>query len=125
MVEDEVHVAGMLRDLLTELGLEVSVIADAENAWRVLAKDGLVFDVITVDLRLSGLSGRALFERLERELPTLAARLIFITGEIGDADSGAFLERSGRPTLRKPFSVKALMSSLEPLLAPGPASTER
>ena len=125
VVEDEVHVAGLLRDLLTELGLEVSVIADAENAWRLLAKDGLVFDVITVDLRLSGLSGRALFERLERELPALAARVIFITGEIGDADSEAFLERSGRPTLRKPFRVKALKSSLATLLAPGPASTER
>lgn len=125
VVEDEPQVAGMLRDLLTELGLEVSVIADAENAWRLLAKDGLVFDVITVDLRLAGLSGRALFERLERELPALAARVIFITGDIGDADSEAFLERSGRPTLRKPFRVKALTSSLETLLGTGPAPTQR
>jgi signal transduction histidine kinase/CheY-like chemotaxis protein len=125
VVEDEPQVAGMLRDLLTELGLEVSVIADAENAWRLLAKDGLVFDVVTVDLRLAGLSGRALFERLERELPALAARVIFITGDIGDADSQAFLERSGRPTLRKPFRVQALTSSLATLLAAGPAPTQR
>jgi len=37
----------------------------------------------------------------------------------------AWAERSGRPTLRKPFRVKALMSSLETLLATGPASTRR
>jgi CheY-like chemotaxis protein len=107
------------------VGLRAPHIADAENAWRPLAKDGLVFDVITVDLRLSGLSGRALFERLERELPALAARVIFITGDIGDADSEAFLERSGRPTLRKPFRVKALTSSLATVLAAGPAPTQR
>jgi len=83
--------------------------------------------MITVDLLLSGLSGRAFFERLERERPALAARVIFITGEIGDAESEAFLKRSGRPTLRKPFRVKALMASVATLLAPAPgsASTER
>jgi CheY-like chemotaxis protein len=125
VVEDEPHVGGMLRDLLTDLGLDVTVIVDAERAWRLLGEDAKEFDAITVDLRLSGLSGRALFERLERELPKLAARVIFITGEIADADSEAFLERSGRPTLRKPFSVKALIASLATLLARGPASTAR
>lgn len=107
------------------LELDVTVIADAGSAWRLLDEDAKEFDVITVDLRLSGLSGRALFERVERELPRLAARVIFITGEIADADSEVFLERSGRPTLRKPFSVKALIASLATLLARGPASTTR
>jgi CheY-like chemotaxis protein len=97
----------------------------AGSAWRLLDEDAKEFDVITVDLRLSGLSGRALFERVERELPRLAARVIFITGEIADADREAFLERSGRPTLRKPFSVKALIPSLATRLARRPASTTR
>jgi CheY-like chemotaxis protein len=88
-------------------------------------EDAKEFDVITVDLHLSGLSARALFERVERELPRLAARGIFITSEIAGADSEAFLESSGRPTLRKPFSVKALIASLVTLLARGPASTTR
>ena len=120
MIEDEAHVASMLRDLLTDLGQEVGVVADSDTAWRLLVKDGLAFDVITVDLRLSGPSGRAFFERLQREHPALAARVIFITGEMGDADSEAFLEHSGRPTLRKPFSVKSLISSLSTLLGPVP-----
>ena len=122
VIEDEPPVAGMLRDLMTELGLEVSVIADAENAWRILAEDRVEFDVITVDLRLSGV---ALFERLERDLPALAARVIFITGDIGDAETETFLARSGRPTLRKPFRAKALIASLATLLAPKPISAER
>jgi signal transduction histidine kinase/CheY-like chemotaxis protein len=120
VIEDEAHVASMLRDLLTDLGQEVGVVADSDTAWRLLVKDGLAFDVITVDLRLSGPSGRAFFERLQREHPALAARVIFITGEMGDADSEAFLEHSGRPTLRKPFSVKSLISSLSTLLGPVP-----
>ncbi len=97
MIEDEAPVAGMLRDLMTELGLEVSVIADAENAWRILAEDRVDFDVITLDLRLSGLSGLVLFERLERDLPALAARVIFITGDFANPETEAFLVRSGHP----------------------------
>jgi signal transduction histidine kinase len=44
---------------------------------------------------------------------------------IADTGPGIPAERSGCPTLRKPFSVKALISSLATPLAPGPASTDR
>lgn len=125
VVEDEPHVAGMLRDLLTDLGQEVTVVADAASAWRILAEEAKEFDAITLDLRLSGLSGRTIFERLERELPQMAARVLFVTGENADLDTEAFLERSGRPTLRKPFGVKALIAGLATLLAHRAASTDR
>lgn len=46
--------------------------------------------------------------------------MIFITGEMGDVATEAFLEHSGRPTLRKPFSVTALIASLATLLGPTP-----
>jgi DNA-binding response OmpR family regulator len=65
------------------------------------------------------------FERLERELPQMAARVLFVTGDNADLDSEAFLERSGRPTLRKPFGVKALIAGLATLLAHRAASTDR
>jgi C4-dicarboxylate-specific signal transduction histidine kinase/CheY-like chemotaxis protein len=125
VVEDEPHVAGMLRDLLTDLGQEVTVVADAASTWRILVEEAKEFDAITLDLRLSGLSGRTIFERLERELPRMAARVLFVTGENADLDSEAFLEHSGRPTLRKPFGVKALIAGLATLLAHRAASTDR
>jgi len=101
------------------------VVADAASAWRILAEEAKEFDAITLDLRLSGLSGRTIFERLERELPQMAARVLFVTGENADLDTEAFLERSGRPTLRKPFGVKALIAGLATLLAHRAASTDR
>lgn len=55
----------------------------------------------------------------------MAARVLFVTGENADLDREAFLERSGRPTLRKPFGVKALIAGLATLLAHRAASTDR
>ena len=116
VIEDSPDVAGMLRDLLQDLGLEVTVSADAEEAWVVLARKGADLDAITLDLRLPGLSGTALYERILAEMPALADRVLFITGERSDLELERFVERSGRPTLHKPFSLQTLVAALDPLL---------
>ncbi len=117
VIDDEAHVAGMLHDLLKDFGLQVTVTANAEDAWILLTTEGTRFDAITLDLRMSGLPGRALYERLERELPSAAARVIFITGDIADPETNAFLERTGRPVLRKPFAARPLAVTLAAVLA--------
>lgn len=118
VIEDEEEVAGVLGDLLKELGVASTVVTDAEAAWRALSQHGRAFDAITLDLRMPGTSGRALYERLERGAPAVAARVVFITGDTADADTEKFLSRSGRPVLTKPLALEPLAQALVPLLLP-------
>ncbi len=117
VVDDEEEVAAVLRDLLEEMRVEVRVVTDGEAAWRVLTAEGSTFDAVTLDLRMPGLSGRSLYERLEREAPAVAATVIFVTGDTVDGETQSFLERSTRPVLTKPFARESFVTTLAPFLA--------
>ena len=116
VVDDEEDVAGMLGDLLKELGVSATVVSDAESAWRALTREDRVFDAVTLDLRMPGTSGRSLYERLEERVPAAAARVIFLTGDTADAETERFLRHAGRPVLTKPLALEPLALALTPLL---------
>jgi signal transduction histidine kinase/CheY-like chemotaxis protein len=116
IVDDEEEVAGVLRDLLEDVRVEVRVVTDGETAWRALTTEGLTFDAVTLDLRMPGLSGRTLYERLEKRAPAVAATVIFATGDTVDSETQLFLRRSTRPVLTKPFTRESLLATLAPFL---------
>ncbi len=118
VVDDEEDVAAMLGDLLKELGVRVTIVRDAEAAWRTLMRESRAFDAVTLDLRMPGTSGRSLYERLEARVPAAAARVIFLTGDTADPNTEAFLKKAGRPVLTKPLSLEPLAEALAPLLLP-------
>jgi DNA-binding response OmpR family regulator len=58
------------------------------------------------------LSGREFYEARATRHPSLAARLIFSTGDTVRGDTLAFLESLDRPYLHKPFSLAELRTLL-------------
>jgi CheY-like chemotaxis protein len=120
VVDDEEDVAGMLGDLLEELGVSATVVCDAESAWRELTHADHVFDAVTLDLRMPRTSGRSLYERLEGRVPAAAARVIFVTGDTADAETQRFLRHAGRPVLTKPLTLEPLALALTPVLLSAP-----
>jgi signal transduction histidine kinase/CheY-like chemotaxis protein len=118
VVDDEEFVAGVLRDLLGDLQVEATVVRDGEAAWTTLTTSRQAFDAVMLDLRMPGLSGRQLHERLERRMPEVASRVIFVTGDTVDPESQGFLGRTGRPVVTKPFALESLVAALVPFLGP-------
>src|SRR5262245_12283660 len=116
VVDDEEEVAAVLRDLLEDMSVDVHVVTDGETAWRLLTTEGLMFDAVTLDLRMPGLSGRTLYERLEQQAPAVAATVIFVTGDTVDSETQVFLRQSERPVLTKPFTQESLSATLAPFL---------
>jgi CheY-like chemotaxis protein len=117
IVDDEEYVAATLRNLLESIGMEVNVVRGGEAAWQELRAGGH-FDLITLDLRMPGISGQALYGRLRDRHPAEAARVIFITGDIADDEAQAFLDRSGRPVITKPFGLETLSQAVAQALVP-------
>ena len=110
VVDDEPHILHYMRATLAAWGHEVDVATDGEDALaRVLAG---FYDVIITDVRMPKLGGRELYERLQRDAPAMAQRVVFATGDTVRHDTMAFLERCGRPFLRKPFKLAELRSVL-------------
>jgi two-component system NtrC family sensor kinase len=110
VVDDEPHILHYMRATLESWGHTVEVASDGTYALeRALAG---TFDVIICDLRMPHLSGREMYTKLARQDPRVAERIIFATGDTVRGDTLQFLERLGRPYLRKPFTLAELRAAL-------------
>jgi CheY-like chemotaxis protein len=103
VAEDEPLVLEMFSRLLAQDGATVTLAHDGEEAWsKILETD---FDLIVADLRMPNLDGRALYERLVEEKPSMVRRFVFATGDLVRQESLKFLEGLPNRILAKPLDV--------------------
>jgi CheY-like chemotaxis protein len=62
------------------------------------------------------MDGMELYRELGRRFPTLGRRIIFVTGDVLDAEKRRFLESSGAPFLTKPFDLSEMRRAVRKLL---------
>jgi two-component system, NtrC family, sensor kinase len=110
VVDDEPHILHYMHATLDAWG-HLPVVARNGREGLELA-DREAFDLVISDLRMPELSGREFYEALATRHPSLAARLIFSTGDTVRGDTLAFLESLDRPYLHKPFSLAELRTLL-------------
>ena len=105
VVDDDEAVRTALRRLLRAMGHDVRVFASAEECEA----DAPDVDCLIVDLRLPGLNGFELRERLR--LRGSLIPIVFITGDGGPSPSDA-AAHAGTPTVAKPFSESDLIAAI-------------
>jgi PAS domain S-box-containing protein len=104
VAEDEPLVLDLFSRLLREDGATVTLARDGEEAWtKILETD---FDLIVADLRMPNLDGRALYERVVEEKPSMVRRFVFATGDLVRRESLEFLEGLPNRILAKPLDVE-------------------
>jgi PAS domain S-box-containing protein len=109
IIDDEAPVRNPIRRFLERRGWTVEEAEDGTlGLARLLAQDGQGFDLILSDLKMPGLSGLELHDRLLKDRPELMARLVFITGDVVSSDVAEFLRKTARPVLEKPFELSEL-----------------
>ena len=119
LVDDEPGIRRSVSRFLQRQGFQVAEVASAQAALDALRGD--TFDAIVSDLRMPGLSGEEFFAILGREIPGMARRVIFTSGDLLRGETQAFLQQSGCPSLEKPYELAELVQLLETLTAPAPA----
>ena len=117
VIDDDPSIVSALARLLQRDGHTVET---ADNGQQALARlRAHPYDLILCDLRMPDLDGPAFYDILTRQYPSMCPRVIFLTGDTLSLESQAFLERSGRLWLPKPFNAAAVRSVIAQALHMG------
>jgi DNA-binding response OmpR family regulator len=111
VVEDEMKIAGLVRDYLQHAGFEVIVAGDGEAALS--SARGSKPDLVLLDLGLPGLDGLDVTRELRR---TTNLPIVMLTARGDESDRVAGLELGADDYVVKPFSPKELVARVRAVL---------
>jgi two-component system cell cycle sensor histidine kinase/response regulator CckA len=114
VVEDEAQLANAVVDALRDAGCVVAHARDGEEATGRVQKQR--FDAVVCDLKMPRVDGKAFYKLLESTSPSLAKRVIFVTGDVAGTEAERFLEESGCRWLAKPFRLGELLRAVREAL---------
>ena len=115
IVDDEPLILYILEQLLTEEGYEVVKFVDAVEGLEAMKTGN--FTLALVDVRMPGMSGITLYNRLKEALPEAAGRLVFITGDSISLDTSEFLSSAAVRYVTKPFEPAKLRAYIRKTLS--------
>ena len=115
VVEDEEPLRGLVVEVIHGLGHHVVEATTGHEALARLRERS--YDLVVLDLRLPDVDGQAVWERALAPDPRLAARVVFMTGDIMSAETQGFLDEAGRPFLLKPFTMEEVGRVVTEVLA--------
>ena len=107
-VDDEAALRSGMEAFGVLRGFSVVSTADGVSALDAARTSGV--DAVVCDLRMPGMDGYAFHEQLRRERPGLAARTVFITGDVVSPQVRGSVSR--QPVLTKPFSFELIEEAL-------------
>ena len=111
IVEDEVAVARQIASALTEAGHDPKAVHDGEAALDEVRKTP--FDLIVLDIRLPGMDGFQVLQRLRTQ--HLASRVLLLTARGAVADRVTGLQLGADDYLPKPFAMQELLARVRAL----------
>lgn len=115
VVEDEPALAVAVSEALSDAGFTVDRAADGEEGLTRLTEAR--YDLIVCDLKMPRIDGMQFYRAMAAATPTLARRVIFVTGDVAGTDAERFLEETGCRWLSKPFRLGDLLRSARDTLS--------
>ena len=109
LIDDEASIRLALSRFFSRRGWTVHEAEDgAVGLERLVASDSPPFAIVISDLKMPGLSGIELHDRLAALRPDLLGRCVFSTGDAASSEVLSFIERSRCTVLQKPFELATL-----------------
>ena len=106
VVDDEPFIRNMLSKFLEMKHFVVELAEDGGEAWGKL--QSTTYDCILLDLKMPGMGGKELYRLIEASDSRVAKKVIFITGDTVNPDTGDFIEAARNPVMTKPFELEDL-----------------
>jgi len=115
VVEDEPALAVAVSEALEDAGFSVDRAGDGEEGLTRLTEAR--YDLIVCDLKMPRIDGMQFYRAMAVATPTLARRVIFVTGDVAGTDAERFLEETGCRWLSKPFRLGDLLRAARDTLS--------
>lgn len=117
LIDDELTIRLALRRFFTRMGWRVDEATNGESGFSMILLDEqqtstAPYDIILSDLRMPGLNGIELYDRLKALTPRVLARLVFSTGDIVSQEAAEFVNNSSCIVLQKPFELSTLRATI-------------
>jgi DNA-binding response OmpR family regulator len=117
VVEDDLRLAAMLQEALSDRQYRVDIAQDGEIAWDWVRT--LEYDLIVLDITLPRLDGISFCKRLRSHNSTLPVLMLTARDTLSDKVTG--LDAGADDYLVKPFEMPELMARVRTLLRRGSA----
>jgi DNA-binding response OmpR family regulator len=101
VVDDDEAIAELLAETLAAEHYRVDVAGSCEDALPLILFND--YDGILLDLVLPDSNGLSLYRQIVRRRPSLAPRVIFVTGALEGGEAGRFIRLVANRVLLKPF----------------------
>jgi len=128
LVDDEEVLRDALSWLLRSRRLLPRAFASADLFWAAIERGEVVIDhspaCLLLDMRMPGMNGMALFERLIERGWTRHMPVIFLTGHADVATAVSAVKRGAFDFVEKPFSDNALVDRVIEALAASEAAVQ-
>lgn len=112
VVDDEIDIAEIIKNILFEYEYEVSIATDGSKALEILMEKK--FDLIISDIRMPHMDGVELLEDVRKKYG-IVPPVIMLTGH-SDFDEEELHKRGAVAFLNKPFQIEELMEVIEEVL---------
>ncbi len=117
IVEDEKDITDLLRFVLLQEGHDVVCAANAEDAFRQIARQ--VPELMLLDLMLPDAPGTEICRKLKAEPRTRNVPVIIVSARAAEVDRVVGFELGADDFVTKPFSVRELMLRVRAVLRRG------
>jgi PAS domain S-box-containing protein len=123
LVEDELEVRGLARDILRQQGYTILESADGDEALRIGREHAGPIHLLVTDVVMPLMGGRELADRLRagrRE-----TKVLYVSGYTDDAILRQGVSETGTAFLAKPFTASALAHKVRQVLDAAPTGGSR
>lgn len=114
VLDDETMILELCTAILNTEGYLIDAVSDGNDAIALLDKNK--YDAIISDMKMPSLSGSKFYEIIKKNYPELSKKIIFITGDVMNIETKAFLEKTNAPYLIKPFRLNELKEAVRRIL---------
>ncbi len=114
VVDDEADLVELVSYNLKKEGFRVDAASDGETALTKIRKDR--YDLVILDLMLSGIQGMELCRILRNDTKTSSLPIIMLTAKGEEVDKILGLEMGADDYLTKPFSPRELVARVKAVL---------